>query len=286
METNNDIFMRVLLNDKIKLEPKYMSRNFKNELSKRLTDRLEGKCTRHGYVRKGSIEIYKVTPGIVEMISLNGNIQYDIYFHAEVCNPMLGSIVKAKVSNINKFGILAEAGYNDPETNEYLNILEIIIAKNSVNIVSDVNLEEVKIGDEVRVEIMGKKYELNDKQISVVGRIVAEAVNKAKNGSRSRNVEVDADAEDAEDVDAENVDEYEDAEDAEDAEEDADVEDAEDDAVEEYEDVEDDDDADEKSVKGGNLFSDDSDDLFEDDDEYDMYNDEDEGGDDEVEEEI
>jgi DNA-directed RNA polymerase subunit E'/Rpb7 len=285
METNNDIFMRVLLNDKIKLEPKYMSRNFKNELSKRLTDRLEGKCTRHGYVRKGSIEIYKVTPGIVEMISLNGNIQYDIYFHAEVCNPMLGSIVKAKVSNINKFGILAEAGYNDPETNEYLNILEIIIAKNSVNIVSDVNLEEVKIGDEVRVEIMGKKYELNDKQISVVGRIVAEAVNKSKIGGRSRNVEVDADAEDAEDADVENIDEYEDAEDAEDADaEDAEAEDAEDAAVEEYEDVDEEEEA--SSKEGGNLFSDDSDDLFEDDDEYDMYNDEDEGVDDEVEEEI
>lgn len=276
---NNEIFMRVLLNDKIKLEPKYMSKNYKQELLRRLKDKVEGKCTRHGYIRKNSIEIYKVTPGIVELISLNGGIQYDIYFHAEVCNPMLGTIVKAKVMNINKFGILAEAGYNDPDTNEFLNILEIIIAKNSVNIVSDVNLNDIKIGNEVRVEIMGKKYELNDKQISIVGRVVADSKSRGIAIVGGETAEGDLAGED-EEYEEEIEDEEEEAADEEAEDEEGDDFEGDEEEVDEEE-VEEVDEIDGKSSKaGGDLFSDEEDGFFEDDEDG-FFEDDDGGEDDE-----
>ncbi len=156
------VFVRVQLNEKIKLEPAFISKGYKDEILKRLKAKVEGICTRHGYIKPDSIEIYKVGTGRVELIGLNGNTQFDVYFFADVCNPLLGSIIKCKVSNINKFGILAEAG----------NILEAIVAKNSVSIQSDIDLDKVRIGDEVFVEVLGKKYELNDKKISLIARIV------------------------------------------------------------------------------------------------------------------
>lgn len=158
------IFFRVLLNDRVKLEPRFLGKGFKDHIVKRLKDTYEGKCTKHGYIKGSSIDVYKIAPGNVELISLNGSIVYDVYYYAEVCNPVVGSIIKAQVTNVNKFGILAEV---QP-------ILEIIIAKNSVNIQSDpnVNLEGIKPGDMISVEIVGKKFELNDKKISIVGRVV------------------------------------------------------------------------------------------------------------------
>lgn len=173
MDQPSGLCSRVLLHERIKLEPKYVTVSFKDEVLNRLRQKVEGICTKHGYIRKNSVELHKVAPGTVEIASLNGSVVYDVYFHAEVCNPLVGSIVKsAKVVNMNRFGILAEARI--PEDRYATSVLGIIIAKNSVNIVSDVDLETIKVGDEVNVEIVGKKYNLGDKKISVIGRVVKE----------------------------------------------------------------------------------------------------------------
>lgn len=162
---DSNIYMRMLLCEKVKLEPAFISKQYKDELLRRLKAKVEGLCTRHGYIKKESIDIHKVCVGRVEMIGLNGNTQYDVHFYADVCNPLLGSMIKCRVTNINKFGILAEAD----------NIIEAIIAKNSVNIQSEVDLEKIRIGDDVLIEVVGKKYELNDKKISIVGKVVKDS---------------------------------------------------------------------------------------------------------------
>lgn len=162
----DNIFYRTLLNDKVKIEPKMLSREFRKNLLNKLKSSVEGVCSKHGYVKTGSIELYKVSPGSVDLTGLNGYIIFDVYYWAEVCNPMIGNVIKATVMNVNKFGILADA----------MNILEIIIAKNSVSITHEttMDIDQIKIGDSVTVEIIGKKFELNDKKISIIGKIVSE----------------------------------------------------------------------------------------------------------------
>lgn len=173
MDQPSGLCSRVLLHERIKLEAKYITVSFKDEILNRLKQKVEGICSKHGYIRKSSVDLHKVSPGCVEIVGLNGSVVYDVYFHADVCNPLVGSIVKsAKIVNMNRFGILAEARI--PEDKYATSVLGIIIAKNSVNIVSEIDLDNLKIGDEVNVEIVGKKYNLGDKKISVIGRIVKE----------------------------------------------------------------------------------------------------------------
>jgi DNA-directed RNA polymerase subunit E'/Rpb7 len=164
MMTDN-IFMRMLLNDKVKLEPAFLSKRYKDELLRRLKLKLEGTCSRHGYIKPNSIEIHKVCMGRVELVSLNGTVQYDVAFYADICNPLIGSVIRSKVVNVNKFGILAEAE----------GVVEIIIAKNSVAIQSEVDVNKIRIGDDILVEVVGKKFELNDKKISLIARVVKDA---------------------------------------------------------------------------------------------------------------
>ena len=105
----DEICSRSLLSENIKLEPRYITNNFKNEIFNRLKQKVEGICSKHGYIRRGSIEIYKVRPGEVELIDLNGNVVYGVYFYADVCNPLIGMVIKsARVVNLNRFGILAD----------------------------------------------------------------------------------------------------------------------------------------------------------------------------------
>jgi DNA-directed RNA polymerase subunit E'/Rpb7 len=198
MATN--IYIRMLLCERVKLEPSFLHRQYRDEVVRRLKLKVEGLCSRHGFIRPDSIEIHKICTGKVELVGLNGNTEFDVVFYADVCNPMLGSVIKCRVSNINKFGILAEAE----------NVIEAIIAKNSVNIQSDVDLDKVRIGDDIFIEVVGKKYELNERKISLIGRVVRDTTSRKSLSSsfednKSKKTLLDGGA-DAEDVDADDVD--------------------------------------------------------------------------------
>jgi len=166
---------------------------------------------------------------------------------------------------MNRFGVLCDVSKNNKT------IIEIIIAKNSQEIKSEVNLDDLKIGDNVNIEVLGRKFELNDKKISVIGRIVLDATqNRALQRSKdlkniekenetesiyddltsedistSDNSDLDEDEENEDDVD-ENEDDPDDADENEDDADDADEsdDDDEEDIDDEYvdDDVDDDDD--------------------------------------------
>jgi DNA-directed RNA polymerase subunit E'/Rpb7 len=267
MEAISKVFTRVLVNDYIKLHPKKTNKNTPAIILEKLKEKVEGKCTKHGYIKVDSVEIYKITPGRVELAGLNGFTQYLVYFYAEICNPLVGSLIKCNVVNSNKFGILAEAGFYS--NSRFVNVLEIIIAKNSVNIVSDVDLEKINIGDEIIVEVLGKKFELEKNTLSIVGRVVKDADSSSKKKKKAA-AEVQAITDDADadvDVDAEEVLPGADDEEAEASEAEASEAEEEIDEASEAVDSEADED---KSVKGGAFFSD-VDEGSVAGDEYDMY---------------
>ena len=61
-------------------------------------------------------------------------------------------------------GILAEGFYED------IPILEIIIPKISAGIRSEIDIETINIGDDINIEVCGKKFMLFDKHISIIGK--------------------------------------------------------------------------------------------------------------------
>jgi DNA-directed RNA polymerase subunit E'/Rpb7 len=194
-----DIFNNVLCYENIKLEPIYLSLDYQDEILKRLKDKLEGKYTKHGFINNDSIKIHKICPGAVDMIGLNGYVVFKTYFKANICNPLIGSIVKAKVININRFGILLSGLHNNKES-----ILEIIVAKNSVNITSDIDLEEIKKDEIYNVEILGKKTKFNNTKIYSIGRIINDEYNMNTVNSRNESIEEEEDVDDVqveEDID-------------------------------------------------------------------------------------
>jgi DNA-directed RNA polymerase subunit E'/Rpb7 len=264
----DNIFYRVLLSDKVKIEPRYLSKDYRSYVASKLKGVMEGICTKHGFIKEGSIELYKVAPGNIELIGLNGNIVYDVYYYADICNPLIGNVIKATVTNVNKFGILAEVS----------NILEIIIAKNSVNITHDtgVDLDSIQIGNQIMVEVIGKKFELNDKKISIVGKLVTGASSVKKKMVKEERV-----VDDDDDVDIDVIPEVGDGDgDGEDAEEDEEKEEKEEDEDElEVDELELDEDE-EEYQKGGNEFFDSDEEVEE--DAFEFYSDEEgeaEGGD-------
>lgn len=196
----DDIFVRSLLVERVKIKPKYMCQEIQDLLRQILSTKFEGKCSCHGYIKPNSIQIYRHSIGKVMDVSLNGDISYNVQFYAQVCNPSVGSIVKAKVINMNKFGILAECSI-PVARGESVAVLEIIVAK---SVTHDTLLDNIKQNDIITVEVMGKKYELNDRKISIVGKVV---VGENKKGKSHKHVDdVERDEEVDEDEDANNTD--------------------------------------------------------------------------------
>jgi DNA-directed RNA polymerase subunit E'/Rpb7 len=218
MNMENDIFCPVVGREKVRIAPSLLSKKVRDIVTSIVIQRIEGKCGVYGYVRPSSVEILKISSGEVRTVSLNGDIIFNVEYKMEACNPVIGKVVKAHVTNTNKFGVLAEVlmtSMNEHGNAENIPIIEIIITKQAVGISSNIDLDGIKIGDEINVEILGKKFEMNDLKISAIGRVVL----TDKKGGAEKNTETteyyDGIVTDNEEEEAEEDEEVEEEEDVE-----------------------------------------------------------------------
>jgi DNA-directed RNA polymerase subunit E'/Rpb7 len=164
------MFMPIKFNTTIILTPSELNKNFEATIITKIKATLENSCSKHGYIKRDSIKIIKRSPGYIKEAHFNGNIAYDLNCIAEICNPAQDSIIKCVVKAKNNLGLLAIGKYDD------MAILEVIIPKITSGILSDVNIDNINIGDEVNVIVCGKKFTLYDKMISIIGRIIKDKV--------------------------------------------------------------------------------------------------------------
>ena len=162
------MFMPIKFNTTIILVPNELTRDFDKTIINKVKTTLENCCSKHGYIKKDTIKIIKRSAGYFKESHLNGNIAFDISCIAEICNPSQDSIIKCEVKAKNNLGLRAIGMYED------MAILEVIIPKITSGIQSDVNIDNINIGDIVNVQVCGKKFTLYDKMISIIGKIIKE----------------------------------------------------------------------------------------------------------------
>ena len=167
------MFFPVRFRTHIQLPPSELHGNFDDAIQARLQASLEGVCSRYGYVRPGSLEVLNRSAGVFVKQHFNGHIRFDILCKGDVCNPPQGMVIEATVKNINALGLLAESTMD--VNGQTIPVLDIIVPKRAAGISSEIDLDSVNIGDKVLVAVMGKRYQLNDTKISIIGRAVKQA---------------------------------------------------------------------------------------------------------------
>lgn len=151
-----------------RLIQKTVSLNF-NELTKDLDSMLlnkikflyENKCNESGFIKKDSIELIKRTNGYVSQYYDLSNIQFNIIFKCQICNPAPDLIVDCKIIELIKPGLIAESFP--------LSIIVPIQLHTNKKIFSLLN-----IGDTIRVKIMDSKFKKFEQEIQAVGMLVDE----------------------------------------------------------------------------------------------------------------
>ena len=93
----------------------------------------------------------------------NGNCIFNIMYSVDIYRPVEGDVVKVMVMNINKMGLFCELAYETPSP------LSVILAKQH-HLNSD-EFEKIQVNDIIEIEIIGVKFNFNDKQICCIGRL-------------------------------------------------------------------------------------------------------------------
>ena len=184
------MFFPIRFRTHIQLSPLELSSSFDEIIKNKMKESLEGVCSRFGYIKPGSLQVIKRSIGLFGKQHFNGYIKFELLCKGEACNPPQGLVVEAIVKNKNALGLLAESSMFI--NGEKIPVLDIIVPKKSNGIASEIDLDEVQVGDSIFVMVMGKRYQLNDTNISIIGR----AVKQPQSQSQLRNSQnLDEDAE-------------------------------------------------------------------------------------------
>lgn len=168
-----DTFVDIKNEDVVKIPPRLLTNDLKTNVLHALQKKYEGVCSKFGYIKKDSIRDISLNNGQVETSTFHGYVNFHVTFMSQICNPSINSVVRCVVRNINSFGILCAAGYKEGGTLH--SILNVVVPKQNHNGDSDyfAMIDKVNINDYINVEILGKKYILNNKNINVFGKMVA-----------------------------------------------------------------------------------------------------------------
>ena len=146
------VYSRCLLTRKIVLTITNIGKNLKETLEESLTFNFEGKCFVVGYIKNNSTKLITIV--------------FEIVFECDVCFPVEGMIIQCIAKNITKAGIKAESAYDVPSP------VLVHIAKD--HHYSNTQFNNVQEGDKINVRVIGQRFELNDKFISIIGELIKE----------------------------------------------------------------------------------------------------------------
>lgn len=155
-----DIFTPVITYEKVELDVQYINKTLKETLRKKLANRMEGFCCGNGYVKPDSLTIINYSAGVIN----NDHVQFTCTIEMFVCFPVEGLIIECQAKNITKAGIRAEVHKYNPSP------LVIFIARD--HHFQNAYYNNINENDIIHVRVIGQRYELNDRFISVIAEII------------------------------------------------------------------------------------------------------------------
>ena len=157
------VYSRCLITRKIVLPITSIGKNLQEVIEENIKANFEGKCVVEGYIKPNSSKIITYSSGIIQR---GNNISFEVVFECDVCFPVEGMLITCLAKNITKAGIRAESDAEVPSP------IVVFIAKD--HHYSAPHFAEVKEGDKITVRVIGQRFELNDKYISIIGELVKE----------------------------------------------------------------------------------------------------------------
>ena len=157
------VYSRCMLTRKIVLPISAIGKTLKENIEENIKATFEGKCVVEGYVKPHSSKIITYSSGIIQ----GGNkVIFEVVFECDVCFPVEGMIIPCVAKNITKAGIRAESANDVPSP------IVVFLAKD--HHFNSTHFAEIQEGDKINIRVIGQRFELNDKYISIIAELVKE----------------------------------------------------------------------------------------------------------------
>lgn len=161
---HNTIYSRSIITRSIIIPMVNIGKNVKDVLEKFIINNYEGKCVVEGYIKPASVKIITYSSGAVEGI----NIRFEIVFECYICCPVEGMLISCIAKNITKAGIRAESSEESPSP--------IVVFITRDHHYTNKKFNEINEGDKFTARIIGQRFELNDKYVSIIAELVSSEV--------------------------------------------------------------------------------------------------------------
>ena len=173
----NSIYSRGLITRNIVLPITAIGKNIKETIERTISFHFEGKCIVEGFVKPGSSKIISHSSGVVQR---GIYVSFEVVFECEICFPVEGTTIECVAKNITKAGIRAESSTETPSP------IVVFIAKDHHFNVD--YFSEIKEDDKFMANIIGQRFELNDKYISIIAELKKPKVEKdfKKHGTKPK----------------------------------------------------------------------------------------------------
>jgi DNA-directed RNA polymerase subunit E'/Rpb7 len=159
--SDNYIYTDSLITRCVYLSIMEIDKNLKETITKKLKKEYEGKCIVEGYIQKDSCQIVSYSSGLIKGV----NIIYDVVFRCKTCFPVEGMNINCIAINITKSaGIRAEIADISPSP------AVIFITRD--HHYNDDYFSQIKEGDRFSATVIGQRFELNDKFISIIAKLI------------------------------------------------------------------------------------------------------------------
>jgi hypothetical protein len=154
-----DIFHNSMITKKVSVPIHNVGKNIRETLESIIASEIEGKCIAEGFVKEKSTRIMTYSCGVVS----SNNIVFDIVFECMICLPVEGMHITCVAKNITKAGIRAE-------TDDMPSPVVIFVARDHHAAMN--KFGNVTAGRKIKVRVIGQRFELNDKYISIIAELI------------------------------------------------------------------------------------------------------------------
>ena len=142
-------------------------------LISKLKERLEQRCSPHGYVLPGTLELLTRSAGMVDSGRFSGDWAFLVKAKGSVLHPPENTMVEVEVLKNNKMGVYAV----------YENAIRIMVPRD-IHIGNE-DFDSLKVGERIQVKIKKSRFQLRDPFIVSVAEYVGRASSDAKKEEES-----------------------------------------------------------------------------------------------------
>jgi DNA-directed RNA polymerase subunit E'/Rpb7 len=161
----DNIFEKRQLTTSLSIHPKLFNYSDVNEIIlNKLKNKVEGKCISDGYIKEESVEIISRSLGMLLNHDFDANVNYEIMYSANVCNPREGQILEVVVDTVDETNTVCY------HIDEEISPIEIYLFKQ--HYLENKEYIGLKKGDKILVKILETQIEFGSEKILAIAEFL------------------------------------------------------------------------------------------------------------------